>query len=447
MNKHITSALVAMGIPALLCAQAPLAPVWSQQWAFGQDETEVPYGVSPDNRVAVDPVTGNVYVTIDDQLEQYSPHFDLLQIFAQNGLDLTPQPIPLLGSAAAGVNDPANVESTSDLAVRNGVVYHARELNLGFGSGTVGSLCAHTATGDGWKLGMGRIQGPMKGRVLADALGVLALRSLGSSTNLHAVDPDGWPQWTRSAPGHDAVLMGSEVVTMHNGTLNRFDRTTGDPIVPGVLVYAGSYAPVIATDGTRIFYAYTDWTTGNCTWGCASLDGSVLWSHTAALDLNLMEIEVDGFGRPWLIGNSTVEGAPPLLIVTGSNGGSYDTFTHGTSMNDIAMGDGQAYITGRLDNTTSTYLIAVGTDLTTAVEPPVQDRTVRLYPQPASTSLNIANATVVRGTRVLDITGKAVAAAVLSSSALDVSKLSEGVYFVELRSADGPVTKRFVVVR
>ena len=89
----------------------------------------------------------------------------------------------------------------------------------------------------------------------------------------------------------------------------------------------------------------------------------------------------------------------------------------------------------------------MGTDLTTGVARPRVDSSVRLYPQPASTNLSIANAIMVRGARVLDITGKAVAAPVLSTSTLDVSKLSEGVYFVELRTADGPVIKRFTVAR
>ena len=116
-------------------------------------------------------------------------------------------------------------------------------------------------------------------------------------------------------------------------------------------------------------------------------------------------------------------------------------------MNDLAMGDGQAYITGRLDNTSTTYLISVGTDVTTSVETPIVDTSIRLYPQPASTSITIANVTGLKSARVIDLTGQPVHAPAMGTNAIDVSKLSNGVYFLEAKTAQGRIAKRFVVAR
>ncbi|MBK8497561.1 MAG: T9SS type A sorting domain-containing protein [Flavobacteriales bacterium] len=452
MNKHLVSTLLSIGLPALLGAQTPLVPIWSQQWAFGQDEQPVPVPVSADNHVAVDVSSGNVYITIDDQLQQYSPHFDLLHQFASDGIDLTQQPIPMLGSAIPTVNDPANLESTYDLRARNGAIYHERELNTGFQSGTTGSLNRSDEDGlSRWKLGLGKGGYAWgQGKVLVDEQGAVSIRSLdGTTAMIQCTDHEGWVQWAKSyntfGPFSDAVLVGNTIIAARYGTFVAIDRYTGAQITSNV-VFLPSLAPMLATDGTRTYFAYSDFS-GNTTWGCVIPGSTPIWTRSAALNITITELEVDEFGRPWFTGNATDGVSSPVLVVTASDGSAHDLFTYGTSMNDLAMGDGQAYITGRLDNATSTYLIAIGTDITTSERKPALDASVRLYPQPASTNLSIANATVVRGTRVLDITGKAVAAPVLSVSMVDVSKLSEGVYFVELHTADGLVVRRFSVAR
>lgn len=440
MSKLITSALVTLALPISLHAQTQLVPAWSHTWPFGQDEQPVPVPVSADNHVAVDPSTGNVSLTVDDQLEQASPHFDFLFTFSASGTDLTAVPIPLLGSVAAGDFDPPNVESTRDLAIRDGVVHHAREVSLGLGPGSVGNFCSRNADGTGWRLGLGWAT-VWSAQVLADDLGTVGARGGG----IHACDPDGWVQWYRPVPENDVVLVGQEVVAMYFGTLHRFNRTTGDPIGTPQSLYAEETPPLIATDGTRIFFAYSDFLSGNTIWGCSTLDGTVLWTRSAALNIALTEMEVDAFGRPWFIGNSYTENTPPTLVVTASDGSTHDQFTYGASMNDLAMGTDQAYITGRLDNTTATYLIAIGMDMTTAVEPAVAP-SLSFYPQPASASLNIGGMRL-SGMRVLDATGQIVQVPLLTSATLDVSKLTEGIYFLEANTAAGRIARRFVVAR
>ena len=49
--------------------------------------------------------------------------------------------------------------------------------------------------------------------------------------------------------------------------------------------------------------------------------------------------------------------------------------------------------------------------------------------------------------RVLDATGQTVQVPLLTTSTLDVSKLTEGIYFLAANTANGRIAKRFVVVR
>lgn len=450
MSKPILL-FIACSCVSLCSGQATLIPEWSHTWPFGQEGGLFYRPAEEDNHLAVDPTTGNVFVTVDDMLQQVSPRFDFLFTFSSDGTDLTPVPTPLLGTVAPGMMDPNNLEGTNDLAARGGKAYHARELNTGGpGAGTTGSLCARNADGTSWKLGLGRAGYSYgEGEVLVDDEGAISIRSLnGTEAGVHATSIDGWPFWTTTLPGvvpfQDAVIIGDRIFGASSNWIWEIDRTTG-AVIGGYTHPAGGSVIELATDGIRLFTVQMNGG-GVSTWSCLETDGTVVWNMSADLDIVVKELSIDQFGRPWFIGNDPNGVAPPLLVVTASDGSSYETFTFGASMNDLAMGDDHAYITGAIP-VGATYLIAVGTDLTTGVERTVVDPSVRLYPQPASTSLALANATVWRGSRVLDITGKAVAATVLSASTLDVSKLSEGVYFVEVRSAEGPVIKRFTVSR
>lgn len=448
MNK-LTFLFIACSSASLCSAQTVLTYEWSHTWPFGQEGSMFLRPAQEDNHVTVDPTTGNVFITVDDMLQQASPRFDFLFTFSSDGSDLTTVPTPLLGTVAPSMMDPSNLEGTNDLVAHGGNAYHARELNTGGpGAGTTGSLCARNADGSGWKMGLGRAGYAYgEGKVLVDDQGAISIRSLnGSEAGVHATSLDGWPLWTTSLPGvvpfQDAVIIGDRIYGASSNWIWEIDRTTG-AIIGGYSVGGNIFE--LATDGSRLFTVQMNGG-GISTWSCLETDGMVVWNLSADLDILVKELVVDQFGRPWFIGNNPDEVSPPLLVVTASDGSTYETFTYGASMNDLAMGDDLAYITGAVP-VGSTYLIAVGTDLTTGIERPAVDTSVRLYPQPASTNLSIANATVVRGTRVVDITGKAVAAPVLSASTLDVSKLSEGVYFVELRTAVGPVIRRFTVSR
>ncbi|MCB0763967.1 MAG: T9SS type A sorting domain-containing protein [Flavobacteriales bacterium] len=441
--------------PSLLHSQATLVPVWSHTWPYGQDPETIsgPFiGSSQDNHVAVDPITGSIHVTIDDQLELNSPHFDHLFTFAPDGTDNTPSPVPLLGTATTGEGgEPENIESTRDLVVRNGIVYHQRELNLGFFSnGTAGSICARNAAGEQWRVGLGR-NWVDRGMVLVDGDGVVAVRPVAGNI-MTFVDPEGWPErlvpdggsWTI----RDAALAGNEVLGLTDGELLRFDRSTGTLMGPPVPLFTNGTGHLITSDGQHVIYVYSP-SDGGILCASADVEGNVLWEVYLPEAIDYTELELDTSGRPWLTGDRQSGGDAPMLVVIGADGGAFWTFTYGATMNDLAMGNGQAYITGRLTNgDNSTYLIAVSTEITVGepvTEAPVTGLTV--YPSPASSTLHIAGGSRILLSRVFDATGQEVQATMPGNGALDVSGLVPGVYFLQATTASGLITRRFAVAR
>jgi hypothetical protein len=339
-----------------------------------------------------------------------------------------------------------NVEHTADLAARNGIVYHARELNLGFVDGTTGSLHA-TGPGEGWKFGMGKeLFFSAAGKVLVDDQGVLSVRGLTSDrAYIHALSADGWPLWSRSyplAPFTDAVIIGNEIMAGSGTTITRFDRSTGDLIGSWSLPTSGNLR-ALATDGTRLYWLAQGTFTA---WGCTTVEGGAIWSLGMDLGISASALVVDGFGRPWFIGNSNTEGAAPLLVVTGSEGGpqAVSTFTYGASMNAVAAGSGQVYLTGRTEaGGPGTYLIAVSTDITTSTAN-TRAPSLGLYPNPADATLTITGTEPILGHRVWSATGQLVHAPLIHG-VLHVNDLVDGVYLLEVMTAQGTVTRRFEV--
>lgn len=449
------SLLLLISAPGSSMAQSALVPVWSHTWPYGQDLQPLPVGfptsVSQDNHLAFDASTGQVHVTIDDQMQQVSPHFDYLFTFDANGTDLTVSPVPMLGSVSTGPDEIGqNTESTRDLVARNGRILHQRELFIGFFPiSTAGSICAQSASGPLWRMGLGN-ESVYRGIMLVDDAGVVAVRPTGGQI-MAFIDPEGWPQRLVPDGGQgtirDAVLAGSEILGLTDGQLLRFDRTTGASLGSPVELFSGGSGQLISTDGQRVYFAYSLWGGGSA-WACADLSGNVLWQHSLPVQLTFTELEVDGYGRPWLIGNPENAGDPPMLIVTGSDGGAFETFTYGATMNDLAMGDGQAYITGQLTNgDNTTYLIAVSTEISTGetmAEAPTTGLT--LFPTPANSTLMLAGERIV-ASRVFDATGQQVQAPLLGNGMLDVSRLVTGMYFLEAQTASGLITKRFTVAR
>lgn len=448
--------LLLISAPGFSIAQSTLVPTWSHTWAFGQDPQSLPLGfpgaVSQDNHVTYDSSTGLVHLTIDDQLQQESPHFDFLYTFDAVGTDLTTSPVPLLGSAVPSPGGAqANVESTRDLVARNGRIIHQRELFIGaFQTSTTGSICAQGASGSLWRLGLGN-ELVARGIVLLDDDGVIAVRPVGDNF-MTFVDAEGWPERLMSNNGQgairDAVLAGNEILCLTDGQLLRFDRSSGASMGSPAQLFSNGTGHLIASDGVHVHYVYSPWA-GGIMCASADLEGNLLWETYLPDLINYTELELDNYGRPWITGNHQTGSDTPVLVVIGSDGSALWTFTYGATMNDLAMGDGQAYITGQLTNgENSTYLIAVSAEITvgeTMAEAPATG--LMLYPTPASSTLSVGGGARIRACRVFDATGQQVEAPLVGNSTLDVSGLVTGVYFLEALTASGIITRRFAVAR
>lgn len=450
MNK-LPLLLAACSSALMATGQTALTYEWIHTWPFGQEGAMFIRPAEEDNHLAVDPTTGNVFITVDDMLQQASPRFDFLFTFSGDGDDLTPVPTPLLGVVQPSMMDPSNLEGTNDLVARNGIVYHTRELNMGGpGAGTTGSLCARNADDTGWKLGLGRAAYAYgEGKVLVDDQGAISIRSLnGNEASVQATSLDGWPLWTTTLPGvqpfQDAVILGDRIFGAVLNWIWEIDRMTGATIGGYTLPTGGSILE-LATDGSRLFFLQMTGGGGMCTWGCVQPDGTAVWSTNATLGIQVTELAVDQFGRPWFIGNDPNGVSPPLLVVTASDGSSYETFTYGATMNDLAMGPDQAYITGAVPVGT-TYLIAIGTDLTTGQD--LQETPmIGLFPVPAADIINLRSSDPVLACRAFTPTGQSLSVELRKDGSFDVGAWPNGIYFLEVLTRSGRHTHRFEVAR
>ena len=105
MRPRVLPSLLIALLPGVVLGQLPLSPTWVHTWPFGSDT--VPYHIytqsSGDNHLAVDPITGHVYVTIDDQQQLASPRFNFLFSFDPGHLALIAIIIVCQGAAEIAV--------------------------------------------------------------------------------------------------------------------------------------------------------------------------------------------------------------------------------------------------------------------------------------------------------------------------------------------------------
>ena len=430
-------------------AQTPLEPTWVRTWPFGQGDGFISPPAA-DNHVAVDPVTGQVSLTIDDEFELNSPRWDLLYTTAPDGVDLTPLPTPMFGSVPAD-EFPANMESTVDLAALNGEVLQASERAVGFGSGTAGSGCIHRSNGSQWRLGFGNaFPTYSNNRVVADAEGSVWIRSLdGTVGAMHGVDAQGWLKWTRPyaplTPFNEAVFIGDQVHACRGGIVRVAARSNGAPQGSYTIHGGGNVFTQLATDGTNVCFAYTDGTT--IMLGMRTTDGSELWSFGLESDYTPTELKVSATGHAWLTCNSATGQGPGFVIVVNPDGMA-QWFTYGASMNDLDLDAEQAYITGRSNTTSSeTYLIAVQQDQVTGVHTRSARDHISLFPQPASDVLSVRLDRTVLTAQVLDSGGRVIQEQTGNTGTIAVNRLANGAYVLALRTTDGWLRKPFAIAR
>lgn len=447
MRSTLLSFYFLLCVPAF--AQTPLEPTWVRTWSYGQGDGFISPPAA-DNHVAVDAATGEVRLTVDDEFELTSPRWDMLYTTAPDGMDLTPLPVPMLGSVPAG-EFPVNMESTVDLAALDGEVFQASERSVGIGSGTAGSGCIVRADGSRWRIGFGTAF-PIysNSRVVADAEGSVWIRSLdGTVGAMQGVDAQGWLLWTRPyaplTPFNEAVLLGNQVHACRGGIVRVVARANGAPQGSYTIHSGGNTFTQLATDGTNVFFAYTDGT--NIMLGARTTAGSELWTFGIESDYVPTELKVSATGHAWLTCNSSTGEGPGMLIVVNPDGMA-QWFTYGASMNDLDLDAEQAYITGRSNTTSSeTYLIAVQQDQVTWIQSEPAPVQLSIFPQPASDVLNVRSDRTVLSAQVRDAGGRLVHEQTGNTSTLNVSSLANGTYVLALSTVDGLLRRPFVVAR
>jgi hypothetical protein len=89
-------------------------------------------------------------------------------------------------------------------------------------------------------------------------------------------------------------------------------------------------------------------------------------------------------------------------------------------------------------------MITVNVISTTGVSESRIDRSLVIFPNPATTTLTIEGLTQKTTAEVYDISGKLILTTKLVSTQIDISALAQGMYFIKLRTKEGSVVRKFV---
>jgi hypothetical protein len=94
------------------------------------------------------------------------------------------------------------------------------------------------------------------------------------------------------------------------------------------------------------------------------------------------------------------------------------------------------------DGCDSTVVLNLGS--TVSVTKNAQQSNISIYPNPTSTQISINTKLTLSEIRIIDITGKVVITTKESTNTINVSDLSNGIYFIQLITDERTITKKFV---
>ncbi|MBP7512915.1 MAG: T9SS type A sorting domain-containing protein [Flavobacteriales bacterium] len=434
-------------------AQTPLQPLWSHTWPYGSGEPYATLTPGIDNHVSLDPISGNVFVSIDDQDQLFSQRWDVLLSFTPGGTEVTPDPIPLLGVQNDASYPDLNLENTRQMEVFAGAALQAHGHGAVIINGAGRSFLLRQDDGTTWQLslGIGDFGADPTTSVLLDADGpVLGGSADGTTGWLCTVGDQGWPQWAHSYVGthpiFDVLAVNGTLYAASHGTVLMVDRATG--VLTGQIpISVSAYRMHLATDGEALYYAWSN--TAGQHWGKRSLTGDVIWDQQATGDLDVTEMKVDALGRVWMSLNPWFPESGGRLLISTADGSAYEQFSYGASINDIELDSERAYLTGWSDTTTTgTYLIAVSAEMNVGNAHVERPSALTLGPNPACDVLNISSNMALRDMEILDAAGRTILRQVAGSRSIPIALLSPGAYWLNARTTDGAVLqRRFMVAR
>lgn len=434
-------------------AQTPLQPVWLHTWSFGNGEPYATLPPAPDNHVSLDPATGTVFVTVDDQNQLFSQRWELLSSFNPDGTEVTPDPVPLLGAQNDASYPDVNMESTRQLEVFAGAALEAHSHGSLVFSGTGRSFLLRRPDSTTWQLSLGvaGLSGDATMSVVLDASGLVLGGSADGTTGwLSAVSDQGWPQWANSYantyPIFDMVVVNGTIYAASRGTVLMVDRSTGE-LVGQIPISSDAFNMHLATDGTALYYAWSN--AQDLQWGKRSLTGEVIWDHNTNDNVTVSELKVDDLGRIWMSFNHWYPDTGGRLLIATNDGSAYEQFSYGACINDIDLDGSQAYLTGWSDTTsTETYLIAVSMDLNVGSAHDERRPELVVGPNPVSDVLHITSPVPLSELELLDSAGRTILRPAAGSRSLSTSTLSPGAYWLNARTKEGTILqRRFMVAR
>jgi len=232
----------------------------------------------------------------------------------------------------------------------------------------------------------------------------------------------------------------NEVDTNLKGTLLSLVIYNGELYLGGGVCYNNICYPILKYDGTNFS------TVSNCSFGSI---------YTGFYRLKVIE------NKLFAVGNSidSICGSPASDIVYYDGNTWYpfssDRFSvnHGdqqATINDIAVYQNHLYVTGSFQwiNNDSISDIAMYSSPLGIKELLDKKGAVEVYPSPTNTSINIHLYTYTTNETLLitDVLGEVIYKGTLSGidNSIDVSRWSEGVYFITIISQDAIITQKFI---
>lgn len=456
------SLMMAMGLGTTLLtiAQSPILPQWIHTWPFGCGEFSQGSSAPAweDNRVVVDAVTGSIHATVSDETMLYSPRYELIYTFTNDGTELT-GPMPLILGPALFEQLYAYPRNGSKIGA---LVIDDEELFAGVSHISPGSIDNSMWTshfqggplnGPRWLITNNVNEYASSPQVAVD--GDLVLLVSEGPNVVYAHDRGGWFQWlvTITPYVRQLVIDNGIAYAMTSTDLQRIDLATGTlmTIVPSV-----ASADFTAVKNGAIYTANGP-TGQNIRIRKHALNGTMIWERLVPAGANpiVTGLVVDEMDGAWVTATSEAdgtggsEGMGHLLSVDAS--GYVRTFTYGKAMHSLATDGSMLYMTGWSANTaTQTFLIAVDAALMTGVAEGVSPVSgPQVWPVPANDLLNVGSLPGAQRIGLVDVLGREVMQWPVSASShqvsLDVSAVPNGTY-VLIHEGDNVQRSSMVVI-
>ncbi len=394
-----------------------------------------------DNHVTVDPVTGYVHCTVDDQGAMYSDRGEILYTFAPDGTDLT-DPSPSMVGLNFPNPDPYNVNGTMAFAVWNGSI-NATQFRRDPNGNFINHVVCESPAEEQWVTSYWPGQPGPNGfqDIAVDGAHVVL-----AGPEMVVFDVNGWYMWQTDQAGGTIALFNDIIYSPNGGQIRRFQVSDGTALSPFPGPANGFVQ--LAIDAANLYWGQVNM--GSLNASAITLNGGSVYDVSVVVDgsYTVRSIAVDINGRSWISLNSYMDTMPDVIARVEPDGSTVEFFGFGYRINDLASDGEMLYITGQLgQNTDETFLIGVDVSMPTGIIQQEEQLTT-LWPNPAQDLIRLGNAKDRSFAEILDARGRIIRKTHLTGSdAIDVRDLEQGVYQLRLRQEATVQSLPFVIAR